>query len=129
MREGIAAMAGVRTPHEVSVRSLLVHQIHADHQRGTLQVIEQTNGMSPAPSHPIECNRHRSDGNLARYVYLGDAMTDPTLVNQPCDPVRRLSDGKCIVSTKFASALVRFADGSERVVKRRRLRIARSEAA
>ena len=22
----------------------------------------------------------------ARYIYLGDAMTDPALVGQPCDP-------------------------------------------
>jgi hypothetical protein len=57
-----------------------------------------------------------------KYVYLGDRMTDLALVNQRCDPVRR-PDGKCIVSTRFATALVRFADGSERVVKRRRLRV------
>lgn len=57
-----------------------------------------------------------------RYVYLGDAMTDPALVNQPCDPVRR-ADGKCILSTRMATALVVFADGVERVVKRRRLRV------
>ena len=64
-----------------------------------------------------------------RYVYLGDAMTDPALVNQPCDPVRR-PDGKCILSTRMAVALVVFADGVERVVKRRRLRVVeRSESA
>ena len=57
-----------------------------------------------------------------RYVYLGDAMTDPALVGQPCDPVRR-ADGKCILSTRMAVALVVFADGVERVVKRRRLRV------
>lgn len=57
-----------------------------------------------------------------RYVYLGDLMTDPQLVGQSCDPVLR-DDGKCIVSTKFASALVVFADGATRVVKRRRLRV------
>ena len=59
-----------------------------------------------------------------RYVYLGDAMTDPALVNQQCEPVRR-DDGKCIVSTRMATALVRFADGTHRVVKRRRLRVVR----
>lgn len=62
-----------------------------------------------------------------RYVYLGDAMTDAALIGQPCDPVRR-ADGKCIVSTRFATALVRFADGSERVVKRRRLRVVTTPA-
>jgi hypothetical protein len=60
-----------------------------------------------------------------RYLYLGDALTDPALVNQPCDPVRR-DDGKCIVSTKMAVALVVFADGLQRVVKRRRLRVVRT---
>lgn len=63
-----------------------------------------------------------------RYVYLGDAMTDPALVNQPCDPVRR-EDGKCVVSTRFATAFVVFADGARRVVKRRRLRVVASLAA
>ena len=57
-----------------------------------------------------------------RYVFLGDTMTDPALVGQPCDPVRR-ADGKCILSTRMATALVVFADGVERVVKRRRLRV------
>ena len=58
-----------------------------------------------------------------RYTYLGDAMTDASLVQAQCDPVRR-DDGKCIVSTRMATALVRFA-GEEfnRVVKRRRLRV------
>lgn len=55
-----------------------------------------------------------------RYLYRGDKLTDPALINQPCDPVRR-PDGKCIVSQKMATALVRFADGTERVVARRRL--------
>jgi hypothetical protein len=57
-----------------------------------------------------------------RYLYLGDELTDPALVNQPCEPVRR-DDGKCIVSTKMATALVVFGDGLPRVVKRRRLRV------
>lgn len=57
-----------------------------------------------------------------RYVYLGDALTDPALVGQECDPVRR-DDGKCIVSQRMATQLVRFADGVQRVVKRRRLRV------
>lgn len=59
-----------------------------------------------------------------RYVYLGDRLTDPALVGLPCDPVRR-ADGKCIVSVRMATALVRFADGVMRVVARRRLRLAR----
>jgi hypothetical protein len=58
-----------------------------------------------------------------RYVYLGDALTEASLVGQPCDPVRR-EDGKCIVSTRMATALVVFGDGRHRVVKRRRLRVA-----
>ena len=57
-----------------------------------------------------------------RYVFLGDRLTDPVLVGQACDPVRR-EDGKCIVSVRMATALVRFADGVERVVPRRRLRV------
>lgn len=60
-----------------------------------------------------------------RYVYLGDRLTDAALVNQPCEPVRR-ADGRCIVSTRMATALVRFADGSVRVVARRRLRVVKS---
>lgn len=59
-----------------------------------------------------------------RYVYLGDRLTDPALVGQQCDPVRR-ADGKCIVSQRMATALVRFADGRERVVARRCLRVQR----
>ena len=59
-----------------------------------------------------------------RYTFLGDRMTDPALVGQPCDPVRRV-DGKCIVSTRMATALVVFWDGVPRVVPRRRLRVIR----
>jgi hypothetical protein len=62
---------------------------------------------------------------MMRYVYLGDRLTDPALRHQPCEPVRR-ADGRCIVSTRMAVALVRFADGVERVVARRRLRVVRS---
>lgn len=57
-----------------------------------------------------------------RYVYLGDRLTDPALVGQPCDPVRR-PDGKCIVGRRMATQLVVFADGVVRVVLRRRLRV------
>jgi hypothetical protein len=57
-----------------------------------------------------------------RYRYLGDRMTDPMLVGQECDPVRR-ADGKCIISVRMATALVVFPDGLERVVLRRRLRL------
>jgi hypothetical protein len=60
-----------------------------------------------------------------RYTYLGDKLTDPALVGAQCDPCRR-EDGKCIVSVKRASALVRFADGITRVVARRRLRVNRA---
>lgn len=56
-----------------------------------------------------------------RYLYLGDRLTDPALRNQACDPVRRV-DGKCIVS-RLGTQLVRFADGREVVVLRRRLRL------
>jgi hypothetical protein len=47
---------------------------------------------------------------------------------QPCDPVRR-PDGKCVVSTRMATALVRFADGSVVSVNRRRLRLVEKGAA
>lgn len=56
-----------------------------------------------------------------RYIYLGDKLTRADLRNQPCEPVRR-NDGKCIVS-RLGTQLVRFADGSEVVVVRRRLRL------
>jgi hypothetical protein len=56
-----------------------------------------------------------------RYVYLGDAHTRMDLRGRECDPLRR-EDGKCIVSTPMASALVIFATGERHVVSRRRLR-------
>ncbi len=59
---------------------------------------------------------------MSRYVYLGDAWTDVRFVGQSCDPVRR-ADGRCIVSVKMATALVRFVSGERAVVKRRRLRL------
>jgi hypothetical protein len=59
-----------------------------------------------------------------RYIYLGDRLTDPTLIGQECDAVRR-DDGKCIVSQRMATQLVVFADGLPRVVLRRRLRVRR----
>lgn len=55
-----------------------------------------------------------------RYVYLGDALTRPELRGQPCEAVRR-PDGRCIVGG--SKQLVRFADGAEHVVLRRRLRV------
>lgn len=55
-----------------------------------------------------------------RYVYLGDRMTRPELVGAACDPVLR-PDGKCIVGG--SKQLVRFADGLEVIVLRRRLRV------
>jgi len=56
------------------------------------------------------------------YRYLGDAMTDPALAGATCEPVLR-ADGKCIVGG--SKQLVRFSDGTEHVVLRRRLRIVR----
>jgi hypothetical protein len=57
-----------------------------------------------------------------RYTYLGDMLTDRTLIGLQCDPVRR-ADGKCVVNRKLASALVVDAQGKRYVVKRRRLRV------
>jgi hypothetical protein len=57
-----------------------------------------------------------------RYIYLGDRLTAPELRGQRCDPMRR-PDGKCIISVRMATALVRFEDGSIRCVLRRRLRV------
>ncbi len=58
-----------------------------------------------------------------RYVYLGDRLTREDLKGQACNPVRRLSDGKCIVGRSMASQLVVFASGETHVVLRRRLRL------
>lgn len=60
--------------------------------------------------------------NRVRYIYLGDKLTDPTLVGMECDPLRR-ADGKCIVSIKMATALVVDEAGRKHVVLRRRLRL------
>lgn len=58
-----------------------------------------------------------------RYLYLGDALTAPALRDRMCNPVRR-ADGRCIVSSRMATALVLFAgERWPRVVKRRRLRL------
>lgn len=57
-----------------------------------------------------------------RYVYLGDRLTDPRLIGQPCDPVRR-ADGKVVVGQRPRNQLVQFADGSRVVVLGRRLRL------
>lgn len=59
---------------------------------------------------------------MSRYVYLGDKLTDPTLIGQPCDPVLR-ADGKCLIGRKPRNQLVRFANGREVVVLARRLRL------
>jgi len=55
-----------------------------------------------------------------RYTYLGDRMTDPTLVGQRCSAVLR-ADDKCILGR---SAMLVLFDGEHmpRVVQRRRLR-------
>jgi hypothetical protein len=55
-----------------------------------------------------------------RYIYRGDALTDPLRKGQPCDPVRR-PDGRCIVGK--SKQLVMFADGVSMVVLRRLLRV------
>ena len=57
-----------------------------------------------------------------RYTYLGDRLTDPRWVGQPCDPIRR-SDGKCIVGRRPRNQLVKFSSGDELVVLARRLRL------
>lgn len=55
-----------------------------------------------------------------RYIYLGDRLTDAKWKGRPCDPVLR-TNGKCITS-KLATMLVRFEDGTVAVVMRRQLR-------
>jgi hypothetical protein len=57
----------------------------------------------------------------ARYVYLGDKLTDLTLRGQFCDPIRR-TDGK-VLRGRNRNAAVRFADGREVVVLGRHLRL------
>jgi hypothetical protein len=63
-----------------------------------------------------------------RYVYLGDRLTDPSLIGQSCDPILR-ADGKCLVGRKPRNQTVRFADGREAVVLARRLRVATHQEA
>lgn len=57
-----------------------------------------------------------------RYTYLGDHWTREELRGMQCDPVRR-TDGKCVVSTKMATALVIGGSGVRYVVARRMLRL------
>jgi len=57
-----------------------------------------------------------------RYTYLGDKLTNDCLAGLQCDPVRR-PDGKCVVSVKMATALVKGEHGKRYVVLRRRLRL------
>ena len=57
-----------------------------------------------------------------RYIYLGDRMTRADLKGKWCDPVRR-EDGKCIVSNRMATQMVKFYDGELSIVARRRLRL------
>lgn len=63
---------------------------------------------------------------MARYIYLGDALTDPRFVNQPCDPVLRLDRQPVTVvrGSRPRNQLVRFAWGEAVVVLGRRLRLA-----
>jgi hypothetical protein len=58
---------------------------------------------------------------MTRYTYLGSKHTDPALIGLQCDPVKR--NGKCVVSTKMATALVVDEVGRRFVVARRRLRL------
>jgi hypothetical protein len=57
-----------------------------------------------------------------RYTYIGDKLTDESLIGMFCNPVRR-ADGKCIINIKLATALVEDAEGKRYVVLRRRLRL------
>lgn len=57
-----------------------------------------------------------------RYTFIGDKLTDHSLIGLQCHPVRR-ADGKCIVSGKMAAALVVDEYGTCYVVPRRRLRL------
>lgn len=57
-----------------------------------------------------------------RYLYLGDRQTREEVRGVECDPVLR-ADGKCVISTRFASALVEFENGTRYVEARRRLRL------
>lgn len=59
---------------------------------------------------------------LMRYTYLGDRLTNESLIGLQCDPVRR-SDGKCVVSVRMATALVVDEQGKRYVLLRRRLRL------
>jgi hypothetical protein len=62
-----------------------------------------------------------------RYLYLGDRLTDPRLVGQPCDPIRR-SDGRVVVGSGKGTPrnqLVKFSSGELVVVPARRLRLNR----
>ena len=61
-----------------------------------------------------------------RYVYLGDRLTDPRFVGQPCDPVYRADRQPVTVirGTRPRNQLVVFADGEQVVVPGRRLRLA-----
>lgn len=66
-----------------------------------------------------------------RYVFLGDRLTREDLRGMVCDPVRAATagaDGKCVVSTRMAVALVIDAAGRKYVVPRRRLRLRRKFA-
>lgn len=57
-----------------------------------------------------------------RYTYIGGKDTDAALIGMQCDPVLR-PDGKCIISSKMATALVIDANGKKHVILRRRLRL------
>jgi len=57
-----------------------------------------------------------------RYTYLGDLATRSVMVGMQCDPVLR-KDGKCVISTRMATAMVKDTTGQLHVVKRRRLRV------
>jgi hypothetical protein len=62
----------------------------------------------------------KTEATRVRYIYLGDRLTDPRFVGQPCDPVHD-ARGKCVV--RGGKALVVFSWGERVVVLRRRLRL------
>ena len=59
---------------------------------------------------------------MKRYTYLGDRHARLDVRGLQCDPVRR-ADGRCVVSTRMATALVVDGAGHRHVVARRRLRL------
>lgn len=59
---------------------------------------------------------------MMRYTFLGDRATRKELRGMQCDLIRN-EEGRCIISTKFATAAVLDAEGRFFIVPRRRLRL------